>query len=471
MAEAIITRTGSVATSELEGFGYALIRVSTNTGRTLTCTNNLRTFTKTCGDSGIVEFSVGYGKWTITTGASSIEVNIENLQIYNVDLTGNRTYGIKIDTTNTSPADAVTYTDDAIGFTPLSVNQSTGACNYGSWGEQDFIENFLGCRPCLYKNGARVGYLNPNDYSKFTNGTTADITSGSAGDVMVEFKKLWYKFSKVDSDIYFQIADYDRSEDGFVTTAFTSEDDGHDVDYMYYGAYEGCLDGNKWRSLSDKRSTLNINHADTRTYCKNNGIKYGMENWAKRWYILGLLMLVCKGRDMSSTIGQGCWQQSSESHAVSTGSMNSRGLFYGRSIYTEGVKCFGIENMWGNYWNCIDGVVSAGDALLFKGTAPYNDAGSGYTSVSDWFTRNSWNTIINMMPVLNGAAMTAIAGQYNHTIGWADGWYISHVANMFCYVGGSWYDDSNYYLGPFVCFMYYNPGNISYTLVGRLVAA
>ena len=470
MAEAIITRTGSVATSELEGFGYALIRVSTNTGRTLTCTNDLRTFTKTCGDSGIVEFSVGYGKWTITTGASSIEVNVENLQIYNVDLTGNRTYGIKIDTTNTNPANAVTYTDDAIGFTPLSVNQSTGACNYGSWGEQDFMENFLGCRPCLYKNGTRVSYLNPNDYSKFTNGTTADITSGNAGDVMVEFKKCWYKFSKVGNNIYFQIADYDRSKDGFVTTAFTDENNGAAVNYMYYGAYEGYNDGNKWRSLSGKTNTISITYTNTRTYCKNNGIKYGMENWTKRWYILGLLMLVTKGRDMSSTIGQGRWQQSS---AIQTGTMNNRGLFYGRSIYTEGVKCFGIENMWGNYWNWVDGVVTASNALLFKGTAPYNDTGSGYSSVSDGFTRNGWYTATNMMPVLNGAAMTATVGQSNHTIGWADGWYVSSGAGEICFVGGCYDNGSNVscFLGPFAFGVSSNPGSSNYSHVGRLVAA
>ena len=51
-------------------------------------------------------------------------------------------------------------------------------------------------KPCLFKNGAVVGYLNPDNFAQFADGTAADITSGNNGDVMIEIPKTGYKISK-----------------------------------------------------------------------------------------------------------------------------------------------------------------------------------------------------------------------------------------------------------------------------------
>ena len=65
-------------------------------------------------------------------------------------------YGVKIDTTNSNPATALTYTDNAIGFTPALGNN--GAFNAGSWADK-FPFNAI--KPCLYKAGVVNYYLNP----------------------------------------------------------------------------------------------------------------------------------------------------------------------------------------------------------------------------------------------------------------------------------------------------------------------
>ena len=50
---------------------------------------------------------------------------------------------------------------------------------------------------CLFKDGGVVvGYLNPNNYAQFEDGSAADITSGTDGDVMVEFPKMYIKISR-----------------------------------------------------------------------------------------------------------------------------------------------------------------------------------------------------------------------------------------------------------------------------------
>lgn len=465
MGEAILARGG--ASQVISYFGNAVIRAQTFNGATVTCTDGKVTYSKT--STGTVDFPVAYGDWTLSATYNGTtrtgKITVEALAIHHINLKG-YTFGINIDTSASDPNGAVTYTDDAVGFTPLSVNLSSGVCNYGSW--KDHIVNVFGCKPCLYKSGSRVGYLKETNYAQFENGSTADITSGNAGDVMVEFKKTWYRYRKNGATLSFQVSDYDRSSEGWVSTAFTSENNGAAVNYMYYSAYEGYNLSNKIRSLSGKTPTGFISYTNTRTYCKANGTMYGMENWCKRYYILGLLMLVCKGRGIQSNVGWGCV---SGSAMLSTGTMNSAGLFYGKSDGTSGVKCFGIENMWGSAWNWCDGIITMSSTTLgFKGTAPYNDTGSGYTSIVDGLTRGSWMYPTDYKVVLNGAAIVASVGQTNTTIGWPDGVDVNSSTGFVAYVGGL-YNVGFDQAGPFCVYVNSSPSSTSGYIVGRLVAA
>lgn len=78
-----------------------------------------------------------------------------------------------IDLSNSNPATCVTYADDAVGMT----------AGDSAWDE------FFGHYPVLLKNGVEVGKLNPNNFDQFEDGTTADISSGNAGDAMIAFPR------------------------------------------------------------------------------------------------------------------------------------------------------------------------------------------------------------------------------------------------------------------------------------------
>lgn len=450
MGNAIISRGGGSISPA--GDGSALVRVKTFKGAMVTATSGTKVFTKS--STGLVELSLGYGTWTITSAFSgttlSAELVIDTLKVYELNLC-ERTYGISIDMSNSDPESAVTYIGMAKGMTPLSCNLSTGACDYGDW--EDIIKEIFGCKPCLYLNGARFVYLNPNDYSKIEPGNTVDITSGSAGDVMVEFRRTWYRYAKDGDTLTFEVSNYDRTSEGFVSSAFYSMDGNATIkDYMYYGAYEGYNDSNKLRSLSGKTPTGNVTYTDSRTYCQALGSSYGMEDYCKRQYILGLLMLVTKSRDIQAAIGHG--RVGSNSSAVATtGTLNTYGLFAGFSDETKSVKCFGIENMWGSMNNWCDGIVTtSGTTLGLKACPPYNDTGSGYTTVSDGISRGSWLYATAMTPVLNGAAAVASTAQAS-AVGWPDSVIVHPSAGSVAVVGGHWstaLDQS----GPFCVHVY-----------------
>ena len=66
------------------------------------------------------------------------------------------TYGVNIDTSNSNPDTCVTYTDDLAGVTDLA--------------SIDNMDIFKDIKPCLLKNGVRVGYLNKVNYAQWEAG-------------------------------------------------------------------------------------------------------------------------------------------------------------------------------------------------------------------------------------------------------------------------------------------------------------
>lgn len=462
MGEAIISRV--TQSPEQEVYSYnAVLQVTTFVGATVVCTNGKdKTYRKT--SSGVVEFAVGYGTWTVTSTYEDKSrqkvVDVDALKVYYLNLKG-LTFGVAIDCSVSDPTVACSYTDDAEGFTPLSCNTTTGVCDYGSW-EEIITENFK-VRPCLWNAGSVTAYLNKNNYTLTESGTSANITSGT-DDVMVEFGKTWYKYSMSGNILKFQVADYDRSADGFVTDAFLSEDGNvSDVDAFYYGAYEGSLVNSALRSLSGKAPQVSTTFNNFRTYAKNRHTKCEIEGFYKRYYILGLLMLVTKSRDGQATIGHG--RVNSNSSAINTGTMNGNGLFYGLGSDAAGCKVFGIENFWGNIWKFMGGLYTAGSSkLTVQKASPYGI--SGGTTLSNTFTSN-YPT--KYEPFMDGAVILPTLVQSDSTIGWPDYFGVRSSAGCVAGVGGDW-NSALASSGPFYCYVYRSP-SYAYSDFGARLSA
>ena len=71
-----------------------------------------------------------------------------------------------------------------------------------------------------------------------------------------------------------------------------------------------------------------------------------------------------------------------ESLLLQTGTMNTKGLFWGESTGKSGVKVFGMENFWGNQWRRTAGLILANGITKARLTPPYNTDGSGYKTIS-----------------------------------------------------------------------------------------
>lgn len=288
-------------------------------------------------------------------------------------------YGVKIDTNNSNPETALTYTDMATGFTPAFCNN--GNWQMGSW-ENKFPYDQI--KPCLLKNGVVNYYLNPNDYTKKIDGSVADITSGNDGDVMIEFPKIYWKFETIGTDLHVRYSDVQiDSEYKCLAHIIGSVE----KDKIYISAYKGHSMGGKLRSLSGKAPHVNATIGAFRILAQANGVGYQQFTYYSMLMLQVLALVMGKNRDTQTSLGRG--YVDGNSAAINTGNTNAKGMFYGESTGKQQLKFCGIEDFYGNVYDWIDGMYSdANWNMMISDQTVFNDTGSGYVNQGKGATAN-----------------------------------------------------------------------------------
>lgn len=275
-----------------------------------------------------------------------------------------KTMTVKINLSDSNPATWAEYTDDAVGMT-------AGAA---AW------DTFFGHYPAMIKNGAIVGELDPTQgYAKYTDGTTADITSGADGDVMIVFPRRGLKIWIDNGYLYISMTD-DLGDIGYKQLAHKYGSDY--CDWFALGRYKGYSDGSKLRSLSGKTPTTSQTLGAFRTLAQTNGTGYEQTAYYQLMYIQAMYMLKYCGQNPQSAVGAG-YTSTSNTAIHTTGGSNSHGLDYGESSGTSQCSLFGIEDAWGNLNEWIDGIIVGANRQLTAATGNYNDSGTGYTAITD----------------------------------------------------------------------------------------
>lgn len=280
---------------------------------------------------------------------------------------GKYVFRYTIDSTNSNPETAVTYTGDCAGFTPATMGDSF---NWGSWADK---WPFNEIKPCLVKNRAVVGYLNPNNYLEFEDGTPADIVSGDAGDCMVEFPKMYLGMSTDAQGLTTVTITNDETVEGVYDDAFVYK--GTSYSKFYVGAFKGYVLDNKLRSLSGKLPTVSKTIGAFRTAAQANGEGYEQTQWYQLMLRQALYILLFKNLNSQSALGAGYTDASSKNN---TGGLNSNGVNYGSTSASVQVKCLGIEDFWGNIYEWVDGIATRYFYIYTAKGGMYNDNVVGY---------------------------------------------------------------------------------------------
>ena len=150
-----------------------------------------------------------------------------------------RVMTLKINESDSNPLTMCSYADDAID---MPSGNSSSAVN--EW------KDFFKYKPCIVQSGNVLGYLNPNDWTKFENGQSSGLTASmidsgnfdTSKDVMIEFPRLGINISKNGSIITIKMTD-EPDNPNFIYDSYRWN--GTMYDHLYISAFMGGRVNNK----------------------------------------------------------------------------------------------------------------------------------------------------------------------------------------------------------------------------------
>lgn len=318
----------------------------------------------------------------------------ENPNVPDLNPSNTELYGFIIDQNESDPEHMITYIEDNEHYNSAYMDYDKDVFNYGDWKDAFFMN----IKPCMLKyNGTVAYFLNPNDYSKKEDGTFSDIENELYdGNIMIQFPKVYWKIvDNGDNTANIYISNKKLDEDFHCWSHI--DNNGNEIDYCYMPAYSGSESNAILRSLSNK-TPFNTQTVDTMiNYAKannqTNDVIWYTEVYSDRVLVNLLLLLIGKSTNTQSVFGNGhCTGGSSISSLITTGTMNTKGLFWGTNGTGSGVKVFGMEHWWGNQWRRIAGWICNKGNQKVKMTYGqsdgstvdgYNLDGSGYKTIAD----------------------------------------------------------------------------------------
>ena len=293
-------------------------------------------------------------------------------------------------------------------------------------------------RCVLNADGSVNYYLDAMDSTKKIDGSPSDLT-GADGNVMVEVPLTYSKYAYTTtggngSDTTHRWEISQTLDAGYeVHWAFTRGPAAEVRNYRYYPAYLGYSDGSKLLSRSGVYPTVSQTLAQFRTLAQANGGVGGVTAngyWGQidfaLYELIALFAMIEYGTmNIQSALGQGrtaltggTWANGS--YIGVNGLSNALGNRSGNYTYAGDaddaaadlsyMSYRGCENLFGNVWRMVDGVIfknAANAKTMWYSTNPvgFNADGTGYTQVpgiltaaAAGYTRKLGNTSKGFIP-------------------------------------------------------------------------
>lgn len=366
-------------------------------------------------------------------------------------------YGFKLDQNESDPASMITYLSDCDNalFISAKMNYTTDTFDYGDWGDAWFIKNL---KPCMLKYDGTIDYeLDKNDYTKKLDGTASDVANASyGGNVMVGIPKVYWKI--VDNgDNTANIYICDKKIDSDFHCWSHIDNNGNEIDYCYLSAFVGCNINSTLRSISGQSPMTNQSGTTEINYAKSNNIGSDIIWYTglfNDWMLINILLfLIGKSTDSQTIFGTGnnnTYVSASNTGVKKSGTMNTKGLFWGSNDNASGVKVFGIENFYGNVWKRIGGWINDKGTQKIKMTYGqsdgstvdgYNTDGAGYIVIGNSTPiGTNGGYVSKVLFNENGLILTTVNG--SQTTYYCDGLWFNNSQVDYAYVGGCSNDTS-----------------------------
>lgn len=258
----------------------------------------------------------------------------------------------------------ISYPADSLNtaFTPLNSITAPNQLN-----EFEGFINYM-FTPMMF-DGVTEKPLKRDDYSLLADGLTpSDISNESLNyDAVVKINPI-YVNATVDSEtklisrISFSSHRINETWDapGFYNSS-------GEIVPVYLGIYKNSMINGMMRSLSNKSVYSNVNLSAHRNAISPKGNNWHMCSFNLRMTLNILCLLLAKNKNLLTTLGVGI----NPTLGLTTGSSDALGMFWGSTSKDDTLKVFGIENLWGNRSEYIDGLYRVDSNYYIKKKPPF----------------------------------------------------------------------------------------------------
>ena len=352
-------------------------------------------------------------------------------------------FGYDLDNDDENPFTRVSYPSDVDNafFTPAAMDYTNDRFNYGSWNFKPG-DKFMP-RPCMLKYDGTVDYyLDPDDNTKKADGTASDIANTSyGGNAMMEWGLIYTKRWEENGVYKFRCSNVRLGADWDCWCNYDINN--NVIPHFYTPIYFGSYDGTRMRSLSGQSNMVSTTRQQEIDRAMANGEGWYTEVYADSLLFQDLCIMMSKATVVQTSFGTGR-VKSTNTDAIAPGTMNAKGMFWGSTDQTSGVKIFGMENPYGNIWRGKAGYMYINGVQTIKMTrgtydgstvADYNITGSGYIAIPDsMISASGWQEGMTTTPY----------GRFPKTTGGAsnkyesDHVYVNNSGTFYLLFGGGW---------------------------------
>lgn len=250
-------------------------------------------------------------------------------------------YGVRVDESQSNPANAVTYIEDAVGISP---GNNTGL---GGWADK-FPFNQI--KIVGFNNGQVTKELKKENKLQYIDGTPFNLNTDE--DIMVQIPKIYWDVKTITNGYEIRISDK-RFND--TCDCYAHKVCGIEKDCNYYGAFGGYVGGaGNLRSIPNVSLTVSKSLSSFRTAAEAKGKGYCQNNYYQNKLISLLSLISHKNLNTQAAIGKG-YSYGNSSNANSGGT-KTKGFIFGEESGKQQMCYLGIEDFYGNLLWWIDGI-------------------------------------------------------------------------------------------------------------------
>lgn len=271
------------------------------------------------------------GITTIKTAAEEIKISLRKIQDA-LNVRRSPIYGFieKMDISN--PAQRIEYTGENKYFTPMSMNMTTHAMNYGSWNGFWFL---LQNRPAIVNfDGTLDCWLNPDNYEQKEDGTTSGIGSyDTQGGAYAWIPKIYKKEYVIGNNRYVYFSQT-KADDDFEPVGFI-DPDGNELDGVWIPMFYGHKDANGMMRVLARGNPVSGGGMTTdaqKAAIEKAGARHVFFGGAIVNTLVDLLTMFVKSTDSQSAYGNGAstaYNASATNYGMPDNSVVGGGQFYG----------------------------------------------------------------------------------------------------------------------------------------------